>query len=44
MAKRRYSDDEYIFVKCFRHYRTKQLVYPKKGQWIRIPKSTLKRR
>jgi hypothetical protein len=40
----RFNSSEYIFVRCFRHYRTKQLVYPKHGAWIRIPKDRLKRR
>ena len=29
-------EDDVIFVKCFRHWRTGKLVYPKKGKAIPI--------
>lgn len=44
MSSHYFETDDYIFVRHFRHWRTKRLVYAKNGGWFRIPKNRLKRR
>lgn len=44
MAGSYFETDDAIFVRSFRHYRSKKMVYAKNGEWIRIPKARLKKR